>query len=211
MPGATAWHRLGVRLREPPVEHCQPSGPPVRDRQPMEHRAEPVVAQPVAYYWPFLPVASTRTVCRLAAVVAAASLVMLVASGSRVAVESVGEADTAVADSEGTGWHRHSTGSVFRELPVELRARQVYHSDGARCGFPTVAGVPAGDTVHGTDRHLPAIRQDTSAGAVDRVGTVVDSSQSPDASLAGWADLAGSSPVVVVVAEPLDNPDPGQW
>lgn len=211
MPGASVWHRLGVWHPEALVDHCQPLDQLRRDPHPVEHRADPVVAQPVAYCWPFPLVASMRTVCHLAAVVAAASLVMLVASGSRVAAESVDEADTAVADSEGTDWHRHSIDSVFRELPVEHQAHRVDHSDGVRCGFPTVAGVPAEDTVHGTDLHLPAIRQDTSAVAVGRVGTVVDSSQSLDASLADWADLAGSSPVAVVVAAPLDIPGPGQW
>lgn len=211
MPGASVWYRLEVWHPKAPVDHCQPLDQPRRGPHPLEHRADPVVAQPVAYCWPFPPVASMRTACHLAAVVAAASLVMSVASASTVAAESVDEADTAVADSEGTDWRRHSTGSAFRELPVDHQAHQVDHSDGVRCGFPTVAGVPAGDTVHGTDRHLPAIRQDTSAVAVGRAGTVVDSSQNLDASLAGWADLAGSSPVAVVVAAPQGILGPGRW
>lgn len=150
-------------------------------------------------------------VCHLAAVVAAASLVMLVASGSMVAVESVDEADTVVVDSEGTDWHRHSIDWAFREHPVEHQAHRVDHSGGVHCGFPTVAEVLAVDTDPGTDLHLPAIRQDTSAVVVGRVGTAVGFSQNRDASSADWADLAGSSPVAVVVGAQLDIPGPGQW
>lgn len=176
----------------------------------MEHRPVPAVGQPVAYYWPLRTVASTQTVYHpAAAAVAVANLVMLVASDSRVAAESADEADRAVADSEGTDWHRHSIGSGFRELPVGHQVHRVDHSDGVRCGFPTVAEVPAGDTVPGTDPHLLAIRRDTSAVAVGRVGTAADSFQSPGASLVDWADLAGNSQFAVVVAVPQDIPDPG--
>lgn len=184
MPGASVWHRLGEWHLEPAAAHCQRLDQPRQESHSVEHRVVPVVAPPVAYCWSCLLVALMQMVCHLAAVVAAASLVMLVASGSRVAAESVGEADTAVADSEDTDWRRHSIGLVYRELQVEHQARRVDHSDGVRCGFPTVAEVLAGDTVHGTDLHLPAIRQDTSAVAVGRVGTAVDSSQNRDASSA---------------------------
>lgn len=193
------------------MDHYQQLDQPRQDPHSLEDQVAPVVAQPVAYCWSFLLVASMQMVCHLAAVVAAVSLVMLVASGSMVAVESVDEADTAVADSGGIDWHRHSIGWVFRELPVERQAHRVDHSDGAHCGFPTVAEVLAGDTVHGTDLHLPAIRQDTFAVAVGRVGTAVGSSQNRDAFSADWADLAGSSPVAVVVGAQLDIPGPGQW
>lgn len=151
-------------------------------------------------------------VCHLvAAAVAAASLVvMLVASASRVVAESVVDgAGTALADSEGTGWRRHSIGSGFRELPVVHQVHQVGRSAEVRCGFPTVAGVLAGDTVRGTDRHLLAIHQDTSAVAVGRVDTAVGSSRSRDAFLADWADLAGSSPFAVVVVALQDIPGLG--
>lgn len=151
----------------------------------MEHRADPGVAKLVAYCWSCRFVALMQMVCHLAAVVAAASLVMLAASESMVVVESVDEADTAVADSEGTDWLRHSIGSAFRELPVERQARRVDHSGEVRCGFPTAAEVLAGDTDHGIDQHLPAIRRDTSAVAAGRVGTAVGSSRNRDAFSAG--------------------------
>lgn len=185
MPGASVSHRPGEWRLLPAVDHCQPLDQPRQDPHSVEHRADPGVAQLVAYCWSFQPVALMQMVCHLSAGVAAASLVMLVASGSMVVVESVDEADTAVADSAGTDWLRHSIDSVFRELPVEHQAHRVDHLDGVRCGFPTAAGVLAGDTDHGTDQHLPAIRRDTSAVAVGRVGTAVGSSQNRDAFSAG--------------------------
>lgn len=126
-PGALVSHRLGEWDLQPAVNHCQPLDQPRQDPHSMEHRADPGVAKLVAYCWSCRFVALMQMVCHLAAVVAAASLVMLAASESMVVVESVDEADTAVADSEGTDWLRHSIGSAFRELPVERQARRVDH------------------------------------------------------------------------------------
>lgn len=101
MPGALVWERHWRWVEEwgQPGEHCQVLDQELELPDPVEHREEPGVVSPVAYWGTSLLVASTRMVCLLAAVVAVANPGMWVASGSTVAAESVDGADRAVADS----------------------------------------------------------------------------------------------------------------
>lgn len=159
----------------------------------------------------------TRRVCPRVAVAGAANPATLAASGS-TAVDPVDGADrapvvaAAAAGLAGTGWpdrlpSPHPTDSEVGHRVGRL-LRQVVHWAAARCARPTDPGDPAaGDTGRDTGPGL-ASHRDTSAVAAGRAGTVAGSSQSRDASSAGWADPVGSSPAVGAVAGALpDSPE----